>query len=261
MAIDGPHIASMSPSPCAYLLFATPRTGSYYLCDALTQTGRAGRPSEYFGAHISESLMARWLTPIWSDYVVRLQSESSTANNVFGAKLTWRHLQRLVDGLWLSNNCSLDVADVDELLGEAFPGLRYMWITRRDKVRQAVSFAKAIQTGNWSRLRGQSELRSTPHFDAAQVGRLLIRVRQDEERILGMLRHSQRPVMRLTYEDLVEERDGVVRDVLAFLGERWVGMARLGDPRLERQADATSEEWVARYLRHARGAEETAHGH
>ena len=41
-----------------------------------------------------------------------------------------------------------------ELLARAFPGLRYVQITREDKVRQAVSLWKAVQTQAWQREAG-----------------------------------------------------------------------------------------------------------
>src|SRR5436190_15977397 len=39
--------ASMHPH-CSYLICATPRSGSTLLCEALTNTGVAGFPKEYF---------------------------------------------------------------------------------------------------------------------------------------------------------------------------------------------------------------------
>src|SRR6266576_2925028 len=35
----------------SYIICATPRSGSSLLCEALTNTGVAGKPKEYFGAH------------------------------------------------------------------------------------------------------------------------------------------------------------------------------------------------------------------
>ena len=36
-----------------------------------------------------------------------------------------------------------------EVLAELFPNLRYIWMMRRDKVRQAVSLSRGLQTLVW----------------------------------------------------------------------------------------------------------------
>ena len=40
---------------------------------------------------------------------------------------------------------------VPSLLDQIFSNLHYVWITRRNKVRQAVSHCRASQTGLWTR--------------------------------------------------------------------------------------------------------------
>ena len=55
--------------------------------------------------------------------------------------------------------------------------------------------------------------------------------------------------LSITYEELAAAHEPVVRDVLAYLGiDAPPDLAeRIDQPRLEVQADATSEEWVRRY--------------
>jgi LPS sulfotransferase NodH len=54
----------------------------------------------------------------------------------------------------------------------------------------------------------------------------------------------------VTYEELAESTDGVVRSVLDHLGIAAPPDLEIGAPRLSVQADETSELWVARVLEH-----------
>jgi LPS sulfotransferase NodH len=67
---------------------------------------------------------------------------------VFGAKLMWAYTQSFLNRLR-----ELDAtADNDaKLIGKRFPDPRFIWTRRDDVEAQAVSWAKAIQTGYWHR--------------------------------------------------------------------------------------------------------------
>ena len=169
----------------SYLVCATPRSGSTLLCRALDETGVAGHPEEYFEAlrqsglprrpreyfdpdrhaNIVERLAFRempdgrgrpnalWHPDTYDRYLAWALREGTTPNGVFGAKLMWGYLGdfaqllRGIDGM-----AGLTIPD---LLERAFPGLRYIQITRQDKVRQAVSLWKAVQTQAWKREPGE----------------------------------------------------------------------------------------------------------
>ena len=172
----------------SYLVCATPRSGSTLLCRLLDQTGVAGRPEEYFEA-LRHSGMPRRPRSTSTASATRTSSSGSpsarcrassragtqpavepghlrrvsrvgaeqgtTPNGVFGAKLMWGYLGdfaqllRGIDGL--------GGLPVPELLGRVFPDLRYVQITREDKVRQAVSLWKAVQTQAWRREDGDAD--------------------------------------------------------------------------------------------------------
>ena len=170
----------MMPPLRSYLVCATPRSGSTLLCHLLAQTGLAGRPEEYFEAlrhsglprrpaeyfdperhaNIIERLAFREMpdgaqprpNPLWRPesydrYLDWALEEGTTPNGVFGAKLMWGYLGDFADLLrGIEGNAGLPIP---ELLERSFPDLRYVQITRRDKVRQAVSLWKAVQTQAW----------------------------------------------------------------------------------------------------------------
>jgi LPS sulfotransferase NodH len=61
--------------------------------------------------------------------------------------------------------------------------------------------------------------------------------------------------LKVTYEELAESTDAVVRSVLEHLGIAAPDDLQIGAPRLSVQADEVSEEWVARVLEHLEALE------
>ena len=53
----------------------------------------------------------------------------------------------------------------------------------------------------------------------------------------------------IAYEDLVVSYESVVREILRFLDLPYSENVNVASPRLQRQADAVTEEWVDRYQR------------
>lgn len=135
---------------------------------------------------------------------------------------------------------------VVQVLSAALSSPKYIYLTRRDRLRQAVSFARAIQTEQWSSLDSVS---SEPRYDrdAITAARRALEAEESNwEQFFA--RHGIRPY-RLVYEDL----DAVPHDTLAallrFLGYEEARSIALPSSQLHRQADGETEVWVERYRR------------
>ena len=74
--------------------------------------------------------------------------QGTTDNGVFGAKLMWQYLGDFV-GLLRGIPDYRDLP-LSELLPAAFPDLTFVRVVRANKIRQAVSLWKAVQTASWS---------------------------------------------------------------------------------------------------------------
>ena len=74
--------------------------------------------------------------------------QGTTDNGVFGAKLMWQYLGDFV-GLLREIPDFRDLP-LSELLPAAFPDLTFVRVVRANKIRQAVSLWKAVQTASWS---------------------------------------------------------------------------------------------------------------
>ena len=92
--------------------------------------------------------------------------QGTTDNGVFAAKLMWQYLGDFV-GL-LRNVPAYSHLPLAELLPATFPGLTFVRVVRANKIRQAVSLWKAVQTASWSDSSGpaSSPTRDDPPYRA-----------------------------------------------------------------------------------------------
>ena len=271
---------AVTPTRC-YFVCATPRSGSTLLCHLLDQTGIAGHPEEYYEAlrhsgvprrpheyfdparhaNIIERLAFRELpdggehrpSPLWDPasyerYIARTLEQGTTDNGVFGAKLMWGYLGDFADLLrGIPGNAGLAVPD---LLARIFPGVRYVRITRQDKVRQAVSLWKAVQTQAWREEARRDASAAEPVFSFRAINYLVrLLTAHDASWDAYFLGLGLEP-LKLTYEELAEAPEPAVRRVLDALGIAAPQQLALDAPELKVQADERSEEWVRRVEEH-----------
>ena len=245
----------------AYLVCATPRSGSTLLCEALKATGVAGRPEEYFESVVATgrpprpeayleglddpeaiALLGGAAAPepppyssldgvaSYAEHLERVREWGTTPNGVFGAKLMWDHVGRL----------RRRAGEPLELFGD--PAL--IRVRRRDVVRQAISLWRAMQTQWW---RDDGARRAgEPRYSFAALNHLVGRLTEHDRCWSELL--AGRPVLELTYEDVTADLPGAVRRTLDHLGvappEREPEL-----PAMRRQADELSDAWVAAYAR------------
>jgi LPS sulfotransferase NodH len=215
----------------SYLVCSIPRSGSTLLCDLLMSTGVAGHPIEYFHPTRMAGLEREWEVDSIEAYVRRLLVERTGANGVFGAKVHWGQY-----------NPAFGDRDPREL----FPALRLVYIHRGDRLRQAISWVRALQSEEW-RARGGAPAEERATFDTEEIRRKLTRIENDEAGWRALFeRHGIAP-LEVTYEQLVELREETAAAVADHLRLELPDGFRFGLPNVERQADGLSEEWVERY--------------
>jgi len=269
------------PERC-YLVCATQRSGSTLLCETLDATGVAGRPREYFEELKETGVPRRPREYFWglrSPEVIRLLPQESqldreaetrptwsrddysehfnaalrtgtTPNGVFAAKLMWSYFP---DFLELMRGIPRFAGMGDgSLLNTAFPNLRYVFISRSDKVRQAVSLWRALQTWVWRNATGAPasepppERRAVYSFDA--IDHLLDQLRRHEDAWRGFFfRIGQRP-LPLVYEEVAGDPDAAAARVLDALGVTAERRPERPQRTISRQSDELSESWVQSYL-------------
>ena len=239
------------------LVCATPRSGSTLLCALLDGTGVAGRPQEYFErlAHsglprqpreyferVEDPKLLELLattdpgTPDPGDPIPQALAEGTTDNGVFAAKLMWTHLLDLAERLGRPADAAL--------LRERFPDPRYVHVTRRDKIAQAVSLWRAVQTRAWRAGEVTETENGNAVYHAGAIGYLAGQLTDHDDAWRTWFSANRIEPLTIVYEELAADTSGVAAEVLDHLG---VGPAEIPEPPLRRQGDDLSARWVERY--------------
>jgi trehalose 2-sulfotransferase len=280
----------MTETRSSYLVCATPRSGSTLICQALKATGVAGRPEEYFEAlrhsgrprrpeeyfegvddrsilgHLGERGVGdepAQRSPLWSRtaydrYLEWAFEIGTTPNGVFGAKLMWGYFGDFAS--LLRNVPEYSDLPLADLLDAVFPDLTFVRVVRANKVRQAVSLWKAVQTATW-RQEGEAtgdgdedppyksylhEHRPQLRFHYRAIEHLLNQILIEEAQWDAFFEHARiRPVLVL-YENFEAEYEVATRNVLERLGIDVPADLRI-EPRMRKQSDGINDDWTRRY--------------
>jgi LPS sulfotransferase NodH len=192
---------------------------------------------------------ALWQPDRYERYLEWALEEGTTQNGVFGAKLMWGYLGDFATLLrGIEGNAG---RPVPELLARSFPDLRYVQITREDKVRQAVSLWKAVQTQAWREEGGAADgERPEPVFSFRAINFLIRQLTAHDASWDAYFLGLGAEPLKVTYEELAEAPDPVIRRVLEHIGAAVPADLHLDAPKLKVQADSRSEEWVRRVHDH-----------
>jgi LPS sulfotransferase NodH len=137
--------------------------------------------------------------------------------------------------------------EIAGLLAPLFPAAHFIHLARRDRVRQAVSAAAAVQTGIWRNIpqMGERTEAAAPSFDFAMIERLIGYADFCHRHWRGFFAAIGAAPHSLAYEDLTREHDATVQAVLDYLGSA----AAVPPVRMRRQSDIRNEAMVLRFLR------------
>jgi LPS sulfotransferase NodH len=238
------------PRRC-YLVCAIARSGSNLLTDGLHETRRAGRPKQFFlrkneGLYIRRHGLEAGLS--FADYVREIQSAACTSNEVFGFKLMSWYLEGFLTRLRETGAFGDASTPLLELLRNAFPRLQFIHISRRDKLRQALSKARAAQTGLWKIKDGESPVPKEAEFDPDLIEKSIGEIALLEQLWEEFFQRIGIEPFRVEYEALCRDYEMTIRGVLDYLEIRLPKNTRIGPPVTVRQADAVSDMWEERIL-------------
>jgi LPS sulfotransferase NodH len=229
----------------SYTIWFSQRTGSTLLCKTLEATKVSGNPGEW---------LYGWLKDQHSnnpeELQMRLWKIGATKNGVFGLKHSFHepNFSQLIELFRKLPNCPQDERNRARIWEHAFPNHRHIFMTRRNKVRLAVSWWKAIQTQEWHRLSGTPpksiDLSDAYDFDA--IHHLYDEGSMREAGIQEFLSEGNIVPLTIVYEDFIQEYEKTVRKVLEFLELDTISI-KIPSPSLAQTADDLSEEWVQRF--------------
>jgi LPS sulfotransferase NodH len=227
------------PLQKSYIVAASYRCGSTYLCTRLWNTGVLGAPAEYLnvgGGRMLRHVMERRLQATSpEDYFVKLLACRTSSNGVFGMKAHYHHFERALD--WCPQMLKL------------LAPVTYVYLSRRDAIAQAVSMAKAIQTNRWTSM--DDDVETVPQYDEGLIGQCLEEINQQKVGWMRWFELNNITPFVINYEHLITNTSDVIGSVIKLLDVRDDEACELYPPLVEKLGDGINAEWAARFRREA----------
>src|SRR5262249_9503364 len=194
-------------------------------------TGAMGAPAEYFNYQGAMLRMVTRLRPNdLAEYLEQLFAIRTSPNGVFGFKAQWGQFRLVINGALL----------------RLMPRPRYRYRRPGDRVAQAVSFARAEQTGQWVSWRPS---RREPTYNYGSIRRSLDKIEREAGWWEAMFARQGIEPIRVSYEALAGDPQAVTDGILARFDLTRDPGPRLESRPMERQSDAVNREWIERFHR------------
>jgi LPS sulfotransferase NodH len=232
----------------SYTIWFTQRTGSTLLYKAIESTGVAGKPREWFNC--PPELLGTYHKSTHAEVQDYLWTLGNTPNGVFGISHSFYepHFSQLTETLRKFPACPPEETRRTEVWKQVFPNHRHIFMSRRNKIQLAVSWWRAIQSGEWhlpvGEPRKQVDLSNAYSLDA--INHLYNECSMREAGIQEFFAEGKITPLNIFYEDFVQEYEPTVRRILDYL-ELDSRSATIAPPALIHLADAVSEEWAQRF--------------
>jgi len=239
----------------SYLICTQARTGSSLLCSGLRESGLAGNPKEHFHRSKLPSIKASCQQSILdtgpgTNPLSRFLLEHTGTNGVFGTKFMPHYIEHVRSAVG-------DLVDTQgrsdfDLLNYLLADPQYVYLWRRDKLRQAISLCRARQSQVWGlQSTDDKQDKLSKHkaveFDYWQIRTFIKRIEaRDSDWELFFEKHHIHP-LRICYEEMISDYEQAVLCVLNYVGITSSAATANDNPKLEKQSDEITDEWVARY--------------
>ena len=215
----------------AYLIAATPRSGSNLLGRLLMRDGRYGAPLEYLHdrAPMQWTELASLSTP---EYLDRIATYRTSPTGWFGVKALWKQY-----GEHMRTGMTLDYFD------------QIIRISRRDLVGQAISLTMARLSHSYYDIADERNTASaTPQYDYRQICLSLAYLTNGNTKWDALIEQSGRKVVHVVYEDLQTNPTDVLTGIHSAFGHELHADERtdIELPRLQRTE--LNEKWRQRFI-------------
>ena len=237
------------------LVAATHRSGSYLACDWVSSTGDLPFPEEHFNYDLKTAREELQLSElVHSNKVLEsLIDRRISTHGIFTVKAMWPAFATLFYKLseTKSGRKPLGTTALHWLESP-----KILFIRRRDKFRQAVSFEIAKQSGVWRRQRGEEPGKSDFLYSYPRILACWNQIHEDEAGWLHFFKACGLAYHEIWYEDIISEPSKEIELALKYIGVE-PQLKMLPRSRFVKQSDARNCEWAQRFKsRHSMGEEE-----
>lgn len=225
------------PVRMRYVILTSPRAGSTLIGRMLYKTQLAGDPIEYFNRYLLE--LERFRTGrsglTYQDFLSDMERRRTSPNGIFGMQLHYSQFLKAFSARQATSVMSTFIRNFDKLI----------WVRRRDRLRQAVSFVIAKRKRAWS----SEDVEDETFLDSMKVspmeilGALSIVCQND----LGWercIKAMNLDVHEIWYEDVASDYEAQCSAVLEHIGIADL-VEDVPPPQISRQTSGLNERLIS----------------
>ena len=237
------------------LICSLPRSGSWLLAAGLEATGLSGHPEEFFRRELRRVYTRRWGIPYGASatrYAAAALADATGSNGVAGIKIHWQDFAPLVESLRREGRTGTD----RELVESVLPGVRWVHLVRRDRLKQAISWARALDSDVWwhgDTVPSADDGHRGWDPDMEKIEGLYDVLARQEIEWLRFFERSGITPLEVGYEDLVADWEPQMRRVVDHIGVDVPDPLTIPPPPMKTQSDGMSERWLDAW-KHVRAA-------
>lgn len=241
----------------SYVICTSPRSGSTMLCRLLAATKIAGNP----GSHFHEPSIDAWLENYCLDATEYLSkrdvldgifraamAHGQGDTDVFGLRLQRGSFSFFMDQLqFMYPDSASDVERIQKAFGPTLP----IYLVRKDKLGQAISYIRAEQTGLWHRKADGSDLerlevQRADGYDRDAIRAQIAEFSQYDEAWRSWFDAQSVMPLEVTYESLSREPQKQLERILDALGADGSIAQGISTP-TAKLADEINRQWRERF--------------
>lgn len=234
----------------SYRIWFSQRNGSSVLSKGLELTGVAGKPHELFNLVGEETLCQKHGATDYESLKKKLWEQGTSTNGIFSVKhsMYTARTQKVIDEIKELRGIS-GAIDEDLFWSDLFPNCKHVYLTRRNKIRQAVSWWKAIKDNVWHLKATESQAVDQDffetHYDFDAIHHLFREASLRECAIEDYFSRNNIKPLTLVYEDFIDRFEETLKQILDFLD---VAGGNISSPKYyNKTANVGSEIWVQRF--------------
>lgn len=218
----------------SYILCTAPRCGGTLLGSLLFQSKIMGVPHEYFHPEeVISNLCKRWELPTKTEdtvYMEAILSKRTSSNGIFGLKAHYSQIAPLTE----SNAFKSFLKRVN----------CFVHVTRRDLIAQAVSYAIAHQSREWSSLHN---VEANPSYDANLISNALNDILSQTLQWQRFFAVNGISPVEIVYEDLIENPNLNCQQICTQMNVLTDHDFSIKKSPLNKQSTDLNTEWIKRF--------------
>lgn len=191
-----------------YIICTTARSGSNLMCDVLRNTRRLGHPVEAFNPDFMRAAgyrehVAPDGTVAVAHFVAWIMQRHRTKNGAFGTKILFEDFETFRGFTPFS---------------DLFFDSRLVHLRRRSKLKQAISYYLAEETGQWVATDKARKSLEDVRFDFEAISRHLDRLIVQDSAWTAILNGLGLEYMEVYFEDFLADMNGKLHEIASFVG-------------------------------------------